>query len=166
MQGFLDQLKVRLVGNRARSCVANSKNVENDVVSAGKNVRAQDINWDDRKRAGDFGQQLFAVPSAEADDAVTVLGKTFPVDRRSQRLIAPEGYVLEKCAKKFKMPDNFGIDESAQLIVRHEVKMRFNFFPIIAVKIIIDRAMQAFTLDFCLFVVGFLVGEVVRRRIE
>ena len=97
---------------------------------------------------------------------MTLLGKSFPVDRRSQRLVAPEGYILEKSAKKFKMPDNFGNVESAKIIVRHEVKVRFNLLPTIAGKIIGDGALQAFTLDFCLFVVGFLVGEVLRSGMK
>src|ERR1043166_6450172 len=85
MQGFTDELDARFVGNCACIRVTNAKNVENETVSTRKNVRAQDINWNNRKRAGDFGQQLFTIPSAETDDAVSLRGESFPVNRRNQR---------------------------------------------------------------------------------
>src|SRR5436190_21914563 len=46
------------VCHRVKFHVAHSKNVQHDVVAAGVNIGAQDIDWNDGKRACNFGEKL------------------------------------------------------------------------------------------------------------
>src|SRR5439155_11616941 len=64
------------------------------------------------------------------------------------------------------MLDDFWHIAAAKIIVRHKIKMRLNFVGIIRGKSFSDRNLQALALDFCLFVIRFLIGQVARGLVK
>src|SRR5207248_7552340 len=132
--------------------IAHAKNAQNDVVSPRENVGAQDIDRNDRKRSGNFGQQLLPVPRPKTNEAVALLGESFPFDGRRQWLPPLAGDVLKKRAQQFEMLNDFWHIAATKIVVRHKIKMRLDFVGIIRGKSFSHRSLQALALDFCLFV--------------
>src|SRR6266516_1146123 len=56
LQSLFDEFAVTLVGDGMSLRAAHSKDTQNDAISAGENICAQNINWNDRKRSSNFGQ--------------------------------------------------------------------------------------------------------------
>src|SRR5438046_8213312 len=61
-QSLFDQLKITRVGDSMCFRVAHPKNAENSVVGAGERISIQDIDRNDCKGSGNFGQHLLALP--------------------------------------------------------------------------------------------------------
>src|SRR5207245_5592191 len=105
-------------------------------------------------------------PGTKTDNAVTLTGKSFPFDRRGQWLLAPTRYVLKEGPDKFEMPDNFRDLRCTKVTVRHEVKVRLNFVRKVGAQILGHGMAHTFALNLCLFVIRFLVGQVLRSRVK
>ena len=66
------------------------------VVAARINVRAENIDWNDREGTCDFGEQLSPVPSAKGNNAVALFGKRFPFYSGRERRTIRREYVSQK----------------------------------------------------------------------
>src|SRR5207237_8438091 len=111
--------------------IAHAKNAQNNVVSSRENIRAQDIDRHDRKRSGNFGQQLFVVPRPKTNEAVAVLGETFPFNSRRQWLLASASDILKEPAHHFELLDDFWHIAAAEKIVRLKINMFLDLVGII-----------------------------------
>src|SRR5437867_6493811 len=70
------------------------------------------------------------LPGAEGDNAVPLRGHDLPFYCRSQRKLA-SGNILKKAPEQFQVFDNFGEIARAEIIIRHEFKVRFDFLGVI-----------------------------------
>jgi hypothetical protein len=64
------------------------------------------------------------------------------------------------------MLDDFWHVAAAEIVVRHKIKMRLNFVGVIRGKSFRHRNLQALALDFCLFVIRFLISQVARSLVK
>jgi len=64
------------------------------------------------------------------------------------------------------MPDNFRDLRCTKVTVRHEVKVRLNFVRKVGAQIFGHGMVHTFALNLCLFVIRFLVGQVLRSRVK
>ena len=142
------------------------KNLKRDVIAAREHVGTQDIDRNDGERAGDLGEQSLAFPGAKRHHRVALLRANFPGHCRSKRLIALAGKVLEEPAIKFQMIDNLSRFKRAEIIVRHEIEMRFDFFGVIGRQFLRDFSPEPIALDFRLFVIRLLIDEILRGGVK
>src|SRR2546422_11250876 len=118
-------------GHGLRLCVANAKDIQNEAVTTRVNISAQNIDGNNRKRASYLCQQLSAIPAAEGDNAVPLFRECLPFDCRSQRRATSLVARLQKTPKQLQMRNNVADFESAEIIVRHKIKVRIDFLRVI-----------------------------------
>src|SRR5437667_6241038 len=175
-QGLLHQLEIARASDRASFRIAHTKNAKHHVVAARKNIGAQNVQWQNGERSGNFRQQTFTLPRAEGDNAVSLLWHNFPFDcwsqrklpsvRRSESVLWRTGNILKKAPEQFQVLDNFGEIARAEIIIWHELKVRFDFAGVIRRKSRGDGSLQAFALNSCFFVVRFPVGKISRGLVK
>ena len=94
-----------------------------------------------------------------------LLGHDLPFYCWSQGKIS-SGNILKKAPEQFQVFDNFGEIARAEIIIRHEFKVRFDFLGVIWRKVFRDGGLQAFAFNSCLFVVRFPVGQITRGLVK
>src|SRR5262245_34342017 len=65
--------------HRTQLLVADPEDVEHEIVSADKDIGAQNIDGSHSKRPGDTGQQLVTIPRTDRDNAVSLFLLRFPL---------------------------------------------------------------------------------------
>src|SRR5580700_6190814 len=130
------------------------------MILARKNISAQDVDGNDRKRTGNLRQQMRTIPGADREDSVSLLRKCIPRNYRRQRTIASPRYILEKRSKQFEMHYDFRNSRGPEVIVRHEIEMRFDLVGIIAGQVSSGIGPQTFALDLRLLEIRFLIGQI------
>src|SRR5437016_7129525 len=83
-QRVFHQGAVQCLRYRTPFHIAYAKNGENRVVFARKNVCAQNIQRNNRKRSRDLRQKMRTIPRAKRSDTVSDLWNRFPVRRRHE----------------------------------------------------------------------------------
>ena len=125
-------IAIALFGNRSFLQIANAKNSQHGLVSSRKNVRAQNIERNNRERSGDFRQQIVAVPGAKGNDAMAELRKLNPTQPPvAKRGLRSADVFSKKDRNKTQMFDDVGNVERAKVIVRHEIEVGVDFVRII-----------------------------------
>src|SRR6267143_3804078 len=156
---------VALVGHRAKFRVADPKNVQDDAIAAGVNIRAQDVDWNDRERARDLGEKLLAIPSTERSNTVALLRERLPGDRRSQGWFIAPIQIFQKAPEESQVRNESINLKRPKIIVRHEFEVRVHFLRVISAELFRDLFLQELPLDFRLLVECFLVGKILRSRV-
>ena len=159
---LLDLRHFLFVRDRLEPRVADAKDIEDEIVAAGEDVGAENIQAGAREGTGDARQQLAAIPSANPDFGVALVRARNPADRRRQRVhLAGESRVEELVKEPDVLGDVRGLGV-LEIPLRHVFKVRIDFVAQFAGDFPAHRHAQALALNRALAVESLAIGEVER----
>lgn len=121
---FVQPAFIRDVALRRR---ADVEHVEDDVVHAGVDVGADDVQSGAGERAGNGGEQAESVPRAEFDGRQAAFRMMLPADNRRGAVGARRAQAGEERMDEFEVPGDGRFIESAPVPRRHVGEMHVKF---------------------------------------
>ena len=156
----LEKPVVFFVGHRKMLGVADAEDVEDEVVGAGVDVGAENIDPRGEEGAADPDDQPGMIPAAEQDFAVSLLGMVHPFDHGAHAARGLFGLGFEKFAEHAHVTGDFRRGEGAEVALRHVGEMGSGFVTVIGGEFPQDVVFQFLEVDAPFFEVGRAFLEV------